>query len=35
MDKMEMEKVKRNDKALNIVLLAIMKAIDKIMEAQL
>ena len=34
MDKTEMEKVKRNDKALNRVLSATMKAIDTIMEAQ-
>ena len=34
MDKTEMEKVKRNEKALNRVLSSTMKAIDTIMEAQ-
>ena len=33
MDKTEMEKVKRNEKVLNRVLSAAMKAIDTIMEA--
>ena len=35
MDKAEMEKAKRNEKALNRVLSATMKAIDTIMVAQL
>ena len=34
MDKTEMEKVKRNEKALNKVLSTTIKAIDTIMEAQ-
>ena len=35
MDKTEMEKVKRNEKALNRILSSTMKAIDTIIEAQL